>query len=258
MCIILISSCGNEESPITNSVVKGKPTAFIYEGTKLQDLYHYVNDNQLSEISYDNGNTSMKIHYSDNELTKCTFTRNPIYGGISKMEFQKINDNEISALFFFDDDSYAAINQTISLNNEGLPIKISIKNDENEEMSVREFSYYSNTTKIHKAIYHFSSENNLKTIRTYIYEYDNHPGSTSKVNCPIWFRVLLNNLISDQPMISLRDKELLNYTNNIVKIEVLSNEELLKTDEYQYTYDEEKYPVSVIDPIHRQTISIKY
>ena len=261
-CIACFSSCGpdsevNPEPEPETEVIKGRPTAFeLYTNT--QDSYHYINENQLSKIVYNSNSTIMDIHYSGNDITSCTFTYKPPQGGVSRIDFEKVGNNRINATMVFE---YSQINYIIHLNANGLPVSYNLINDDNERID-KEFTFLPNSNQIHQKKDYFYFEQNEPTVRrvnTYTYEYDNNPGTTSKINCPVWFRLFFSEVV----VLSMSDRELSNYYNNVVKESSTAEEmgvnipgsEIL---EYHYTYDDEGYPSSVIEPRLKSTITIKY
>ncbi len=255
----------NEVDPIIKTNIKGKPSAFELEDWKHLVSYHYTNENRLSKITYGAGigKVTREFLYSNNELIRCKYTRNPESKiiGISTIEFEKKNKYEIRACILFDSNTVAY--QTILLNDEELPVRISsnridnLIQEESYDHSYNEFMYYPGTKKVHKIMYYTVSKNKVDLIKTHVYEYDNNPGTTGKISCPLWFRIFLTNLHIE----NLSDKELKNYDNNVIKEEILNNKvpsSIRHIIEYKYTYDDEGYPVSVIEPIHAQKINIIY
>ena len=253
-CIAGFSSCGPDSEVNTEieKVIKGRPTVFeLY--TNIQDSYHYINENQLSKIVYSDA-TIMDVHYSGNDITACTFTHKPPKGGPSRFDFEKVGNNRINATMVFE---YSQINYIIHLNANGLPVSYNLINDDNERID-KEFTFLPNSNQIHqKNVYFYYDQNDptVKRVNTHIYEYDNNPGTTSKINCPVWFRLFFSDVI----VLSISDKELSNYYNNVVKENVSYNttptNDIL---EYHYTYDDEGYPSSLIEPRYSSTITIKY
>ena len=254
-CITGFSSCGPDGEVNTETeVIKGRPTVFeLYANT--QDSYHYINENQLSKIVY--SDVTKDIHYSGNsgdEITGCTYTHKPGHGGASRIDFKKVGSNRINATIVYE---YFQINYMIHLNANGLPVSYNLINDDNERID-KEFTFLPNSNQIHqKKVYFYYDQNDptVKRVNTHIYEYDNNPGTTSKINCPVWFRLFFSDVIVS----SISDKELSNYHNNVVK-ENVSNNTTPTNDilEYHYTYDSEGFPSSVIEPLHGSTITIKY
>ena len=256
-CIAGFSSCGpdSEVNTETEKVIKGRPTVFeLY--TKNQDSYHYINENQLSKIVYSDA-TIMDVHYSENDITACTFTHKPPKGGPSRFDFEKVGNNRINVTLNSQNNYYV-----IHLDANGLPVSYNVINNDNEERVDKEFTFLPNSNQIHQKkdyFYFDQNEPTVKRINTYTYEYDNNPGTTSKINCPVWFRLFFSDVIG----LSVCDKELSNYYNNVIKENVTAEEMGVNVPdnpifEYHYTYDDEGYPSSVIEPRYKSTITIKY
>jgi hypothetical protein len=245
-----ISSCGSDGDGNTETeVVKGRPTVFEFNANT-QDLYHYINENQLSKIVY--SDVTMDIHYTGNEIAGCTFTRKPEYGGALGIDFEKVGSDRINATIRYD---HFQVNYRIYLDANGLPVSYNMMIDDKERID-KEFTFLSHSNQIHqKKVYFYSTTDALPVVKTHSYEYDNHPGSTSKINCPVWFRLFF----SDVSMHGVSDKELSNYYHNVVK-EHITYDTPLKNEmlEYHYTYDDEGFPSSVTEPLHGLTITIKY
>ncbi len=253
LCATGFYSCSNsDDNPVNTPITKGQPTEFKING--ILESYHYTNGNQLSKIIYNSQKSDItEFHYSGNELTKCTFTHTPPVMGISKIEFQKTDSHKIIATISLPEN--VLYHQTIELNDDGLPIRINdIVSDipKDREVCLCELSYYPGSNKLYQKKF-FSKQQEETHTHTFIY--DNKPGSTSQIDFPLWGRIYLYGLYTR----SLSDEHWLNYTNNQIRREtVVKFDPSTKSNEYQYTYDEEGYPISVIEPMHGYTISIKY
>ena len=251
-CITGISSCGPDaEVDLETEVIKGRPTVVYIDNDK-KELLHYTSENQLSKIVCDYTGVyekTLNIHYSGNDITGCTYTRNPEGGGISKIDFNKIGNERIHVSIIFGENG-AEWNQIIDLNNEGLPVRYSYLVDGNESLE-SEISYMPNSSRIHQIKRYVWTQNSY-TVRTHTLEYDDNPGITGNINCPVWFRLFLYNIIVVQSADTGESyEELINYVNNVVKekIHVTYINPLLppydmEDVENQYAYDEEGYPVS--------------
>ncbi|MDR1097464.1 MAG: hypothetical protein LBL57_04965 [Tannerella sp.] len=251
LCVTGLYSCNNSDDnkPVNIPGVKGRPVEFNVNG--FLDSYHYINENRLSKIIYGSDESyTTEFHYTGNELTQCTFTYPSSHTGISNLEFKKTGSHKIIVTLNFPENISSF--QSVELNDSGLPIRIIRGISEDEEDCFCEFSYYPGSNKLYRKKL-FSEQKETYTTHTFIY--DDNPGSSSQIDFPIWARIYLHELHKK----SVSDEQWLNYTNNVIRIDITSiSKPSTESQEYLYTYDEEGYPVSVIEPIYGYTINIKY
>ena len=253
IALFLVSCESSDVESHTEKGVKGRPSSFIFTDNNTKDTYSYDTENRLSKITYGLGGVSMAIQYTNNEPLSCSFTHNPSISGISKIEYNRIDSKKIMVSFVFPEDASGLKNQLLVLNDDGLPLKLYILNgdtpDESDGICSYEISYYPNSTRIKEKTKYIDGN----TI-VYKYEYDDIRGTTSNVNLPVWFRVF----IVDFSVKSTTDYGLLNDVNNITTIEVYKNNVLNTSQVYEYSYDSEGYPISLLEPLYKQRITINY
>ena len=252
--ITVINSCGNEdENSIVNHVANKKPKTIEYEN-RIICSFSYTNDNKLSQIInyYNNDIVTYDISYSGNELTDCVYnkyTADPDAGFVNT-KFEKVTRNKILATIISPEQTNSIY--AIILNDKGLPIKINLEDGISVENDY-EFFYYPNSSIIHQI-----RRSNKYSTSTYTYEYDNKSGMMCNINTPIWFIMFHQEIISVEFV-----NNFMSYINNCVKVTEVSrgSSGSSYTDivyDLQYTYDNDNFPISIVDPLRDDFFTINY
>jgi len=250
-----ILSCNKSESDNHELPVSGLPSIFTYNNGS-EDTYSYTNGNRLSKITYGKSGTT-QLSYDGSNLVKCSFSYSPEVSGMDYIEFSKLDDSSILAKIHFPEYGIVTSPDTIQIRPNGYPNVIRCgKNAAAEFYTEYRFSLDETGTRIAEML----STNVYNTYSVlggkHVYEYDTNPGITSLIDCPKWFSTYFC-IRFDRGM---TDRQLLNCVDNITKETVYNDFDpnpiaIFSND---YTYGNNKFPVSMIDGRTQEKISIKY
>lgn len=216
--------------------INGMPSSFMFSDQSYNSFYY--KDQKLDSIKYKNVEYCA-IKYATGKLTGCSY------------HLLTPNDNTVRAITVTEPETdvlhvtktlwdMKTTTDTIYLNSNQAPIRIN-------EQKMDDDSFY----------YHIYSYDNAGRLigqdygrnygavdvyeKTYSYTYDTNPGSTSKVDCPIWFRIYLATFVG----FSNTDTELLNYVNNYLTEHTYNKNDPTDTETLysrSYTYGKSTFP----------------
>ncbi len=252
------SACNDDSNNNDYLTSVGLPTSFTYQNGVV-DVYSYVNGNKLSKIVYGNLGESITFTYDGADLVKCSCTHRAGIGGIDNIYFTKDGSAKVLVKITFTG-SANSVTDTIEIGSKGYPnvIKKGARARVNDIEYRQEHRYVldESGSKVAEKLYFYIDGSNSSLLRARkIYEYDNHPGTTSLLDCPKWFSVYFYENVS----MSISDKQLFNSVNNLTKQSVYEGlNPVPSVLNEAYTYGGNGFPISVLDGNLGEKITIKY
>lgn len=259
--LTLLSCSDNEAFPQTGK--EGCPSSFEYESQGTVGLLYQ--GSQISQITTPEGSTT-QFSYGGKTLMTVSFSPPAgVADGHGSINFTEAGENKIRMESSGEPSSHLRVEE-IELNEFRLPAKITelgiyVRTDEGLKQMTEGKTYISFT-------YDPSTRNLLKYERfciqdrtlqaTYAFQYDQSPGTMSRIDTPAWFPVYWTYRRSYSS--DIYDWQFLNYKNNIVEVTVDDKEKLLQSViTFQYTYNKNDYPIAASSDIPgAEKVSIRY
>lgn len=260
---ILLLSC-NDDDDLKLTKEEGLPGFFEQnDGTKFYVSYL---GNQPTQVKRKGGSTT-SYEYEEGIPSKIVFTPpKDVADGNGATSFTKEDDNKIR-VESWGEPSFDLYVQEIELDEEKNPVRITdigaFERGPEGLTKVRDGVKYVKitidpTTKNILKNEVFSLENS-ELLATYSYEYDNNPGTMSKIDWPLWLFIYYCN--NNSSYYNSYYRQFFNYKNNLVKETADDKAESTNyTVNYTYTYNKNGYPVSASNDksLYENSIVIQY
>lgn len=242
---LCLFSCDNDTVGFGLSGKDGCPSVIE---TDNRAFYLSYDGYKISEIKEKDG-SGTSFSYEQNKLKSISFTPpKDVMDGHGSVDFRQEGNKiwvESSGEPFFE--LYVT---KIELDENQLPVKITemgqyhnngseglVKEHEGERYT--SLTYDASTRNLLKKEVFSIKESKL--LRTYTYKYDNMPGSMSQTDLPAWFFIYWSNRYT----YDFYHLQYSNYKNNVIETTLSDDTDGSdRTTTYEYTYNDNKYPVS--------------
>lgn len=262
MAGVSLFSCSDDDG-IRLTGIEGCPSALLSDGQLMASFIH--DGNRFAGVHYSDGHAA-HFNYEDGNLSGISYTPpKGVADGHGWVHFTKTSDHLYQVSRGGEPSGDISYIDEMALDANGLPTKISFigiyrlganGNELMEEGGGYALPTFDSATQQLLKIEVFDKDSQLQQV--YTYEYDQAPGSSSRLDLPVWFAGWWSyrHAYSSQ----FEDVQFLNFRNNVTKI---TSEDKVKDKSssitYIYEYNESGYPVRVSSDAGEGTeVSIRY